>query len=83
MRLDYGHQAALISAGCSSCNPESVSVELPFTASVFDEKSPDYFDCTENISLACIGLENNLWPVLDLKIIYGLYWIKSVLTNEG
>ena len=60
MRLDYGHQAALISAGCSSCNPESGSVELPFTASVFDEKSPDYFDCNCLAYLmACLGLENN------------------------
>ena len=58
VHLNCVQLAALISAGCSSCNPESGSVELPFTASVFDEKSPDYFDCNCLAYLiVCIGIE--------------------------
>ncbi len=67
VHLNCAQTAALISADCSSSNPESRSVGLPVTASVCIEKSLNYIDCLN------WTFENNLWSVLDFELIYGYY----------
>ncbi len=69
MHLNCAQTAALISADCSSSNPESRSVGLPVTASVSIEKSLQYIDCLN------WTFENNLWSVLDFELIYGYYTV--------